>query len=243
MNLQFIREALKRFGVIISRSNYYSRDDLRLLRFLEIHQIDTVLDVGANCGDYAKTLIEGGFKGRVYSFEALPEMHAILVKRARNYCEQWIIAPCCAISDSVGIAKFNITSSNACSSLLNPISQIQGLTDVLQVVETVSVPTRTITDLCDELGIKSERMFLKLDIQGAEASALIGAMPMLERCLGLVVELSLLELYSDQALAREIHGWISDRGYDIWDIIPAWRDPASGRLGQIDVTYLRKQNK
>ncbi len=95
-----IKKILGRLGIVAHRANLYSDEHMRLLRFLEVNSIDTVLDVGANRGQYALALILGGFKGKVYSFEPLPDMHAILTKQASAYPDQWIVAPPYAVSIS-----------------------------------------------------------------------------------------------------------------------------------------------
>lgn len=229
----------RRFGLVINRSNYYSREDIRLLRFLEINQVDTILDVGANQGEYAAALLEGGFQGRIYSFEALPEMHEKLLKRAVSYPDRWIIAPRCAVSSEDGVAKFHVNKSAATSSLLAPSQKFDDASEILALQSVIEVPTRTIADLCDDLGISSNRIFLKLDVQGGEEKALIGAEKMLDRVSGMVVEMALREYYESQALWRTLDGWIVERGYEIWDIMAIWRSKSTGRLYHIDATYFR----
>lgn len=157
-----------RIGLVISRSNYYTRDDIRLLRFLEVNEIDTVLDVGANTGEYAATLLEGGFQGRVYSFEPLPDLHEKLVQRAAAVSDRWIVAPRCAISDSRGIAKFNVTKASSSSSLLKPAETANQMPDIFEVCQNIEVPTETVAFCLSSLGITSNKIFLKLDIQGGE---------------------------------------------------------------------------
>lgn len=237
---QRVKSLALRSGVVVKRSNYYSRDDLRLLRFLELNDIDTVLDVGANRWDYAAGLFESGFKGRIWSFEPLPDMHDILVKRAAAKPGAWNIAPRCAIADKDGMARFHVTAAATGSSLLPPSGFVDGMADLLTVDSVIDVPTRTIADECEKLGIMSNRLFLKLDIQGGEEAALKGAEPLLPRVSGMVVEMPLRVYYEGQALARALDDWITDRGYELWDIVPAWRNRETGRLDYIDATYFQR---
>lgn len=235
----WIKELFLRFGFIVKRSNYYSREDLRLLRYLELNEIDTVLDVGANRGEYAAALIRGGFRGRIYSFEALPDLYDGLAERAAATSDRWIVAPRCAISDREGAAKFNITRAESSSSLLTPTGVAVDMPGIFSIERTIEVPTKTIAACCKSLEITSERIFLKLDIQGGEELALKGAEAIFPQIVGMVVEMPLVEYYTGQALARMLDTWILARGYVLWDINPAWRHPSSGRLDYIDVTYFR----
>lgn len=226
-------------GVVAKRSNYYSREDLRLMRFLEVNNVDTVLDVGAHSGDYAVQLLRGKFPGRIFSFEALPELHAKLTERAALYSDRWKIASRCAISDHNGFSEFHVTRAKSSSSLLSPAGPSEQLVDIFAVDEVIKVPTRTLADCIQSLEIKSDRVFLKLDIQGAEELALKGAETVLHQIVGMTVELQLQPYYDQLSSAESINAWIVERGFQLWDIQPVWRHPDTGRLDHCDATYFR----
>jgi len=226
-------------GVVVKNSNFYSRKDLRLARFLEVNGIDTVLDVGAHQGDYASELLASGFEGHIYSFEAQPDLHAGLSERAAASGKAWTIAPRCAVSDSEGTAQFHVTAGPSSSSLLPPSETATEMPDIFTVQEVIDVRTRTLDELCDTLGITSERVFLKLDIQGGEEQALAGAKAMIPRIAGMVVEMPLREYYENQPLLRVLDARIAEQGFDLWDIEPAWRHPRTGRLDYVDAVYFR----
>ena len=234
-----VQNLLLRCGLVVKRSNFNSREDLRLLRFLEVNKIDTVLDVGANRGEYAAALFRAGFKGKVYSFEALPELHDKLVQRAGAISKKWIVAPRCAISATRGVAQFHITNATSSSSLLKPTQTANELPDIFDVKEIIEVPTETLAACCAQLKIVSQRIFVKLDIQGGEELALEGAESLWPQIIGIASEMPLRTYYTNQASARKIDEWISKRGFSVWDIQQVWRHPETGRLDHIDVTYVK----
>jgi len=108
-----VRDVVRHIGVEVHRSNLYSQDDWRMIRFLEHHDINTVLNVGANRGQFAKELLQSGFKGQIVSFEALPHIFEKLVKTANAYGESWTVAPRCALSNEEGTVQFYVTKQNA----------------------------------------------------------------------------------------------------------------------------------
>lgn len=233
------KNSVKRLGFIINRSNVYSNETMRLVNFLRTHEIDTVLDVGANNGNYALSLIQGGFDGEIYSFEAQPDLHDTLKNKSVRTSSKWKIAKRCAISDAEGVSQFKVTNAAASSSLLSPSKITQDMDHIFSVRDTIEVPTVTLSAACANLGVSSRKIFLKLDIQGGEELALRGAEPMLSQITGICAEMPLRIYYDGQATMHELDQWIRDRGFDLWDIETAWRHPKTGRLDYIDATYFR----
>ncbi|MEM9645934.1 MAG: FkbM family methyltransferase, partial [Planctomycetota bacterium] len=58
------------------------------VKLLRQYQIDVVLDVGANTGQYAKRLVRKGFRNNVVSFEPLPDAFSKLQGRCAEH-DNW----------------------------------------------------------------------------------------------------------------------------------------------------------
>ena len=80
---------------------------------------------------------------------------------------------------------------------------------------------------------------LKIDAQGFEAEVLAGAAATLPRCRAVLIEMSSTPLYHGQALWDELHRTLTQAGFQLFDLMPDFRDPASGRLLQFDGLYTR----
>jgi hypothetical protein len=75
-----LRLSLHRAGVSIGRDPYVNR----VARLLDHRGITTVLDVGANVGQFARMIRGAGFTGDILSFEPLSVAYARLGRRSRR---------------------------------------------------------------------------------------------------------------------------------------------------------------
>ena len=83
-------------------------------------------------------------------------------------------------------------------------------------------------------------VFLKVDVQGYEDRVLQGAAGILNRLVGIEVELSLVRLYEGQRLFDDLLVEVKEKGFDLWSVRPVFTDRESGRLLQVDATLFRR---
>jgi FkbM family methyltransferase len=174
--------------------------------------LDTVVDIGANRGQFALCARRLYPQAQIYSFEPLSKPAATYRKvfagdaRARLFDK--------AIGTAAGSAAMNVSRWDVSSSLL-PFAQAQHdnfpLTEEARK-ETVSIATLSECIQPDALGPRS---LLKLDVQGFELSALRGCEDMLQRFRYVYVESSFVELYVGQALATEVLSWLLSRNFTL----------------------------
>jgi hypothetical protein len=83
--------------------------------------------------------------------------------------------------------------------------------------------------------------FLKIDTQGYECEVLDGAPQTLSRVIGVQLELSLIPLYAGQKLMPELVDRMQALGFEVWALTPAFIEPGTARMLQIDATFFRIQ--
>lgn len=230
-----LKEVGRKFGLEIRLNAPNARDDLRLAHFIERFDIDLVLDVGANRGQFAQGLFNTGFSGRIVSFEALPEAHGLLTKAAMPSKGAWTVAPRVALSDNSGMATFHVTATDTSSSLFAPKESFAASTPEARLVSTLEVQTARLDDVVRNIGLSIDGCFLKMDVQGSEGLVMAGASDVLAAATGLMTELSLTPLYDGQTSARDLLEMIYGAGFEVWDIWQGYRNPKTHRLNQIDV--------
>jgi hypothetical protein len=92
----------------------------------------------------------------------------------------------------------------------------------------------------DELGLPTSGVYLKVDVQGLESRVIESARGALPRIVAIESELSLVPLYGEQLLFREMLDLLDDAGYHPVSLEPAYADPRNGHVLQVDGIFLRR---
>ncbi|KAA1380759.1 FkbM family methyltransferase [Aeromicrobium fastidiosum] len=227
-----IRKTLQRADLEIGRGSYAGR----LVRTLESRGIDTVLDIGANVGQYATLTRSAGFGGRIISCEPLSGAFAELGKRAARD-DAWTVLNV-AVGAEPGEAVINVSANSFSSS-------IRGMTDThlttapgSQYIASETVPVTTVAEIAATHAVEPARTLLKIDTQGFEGEVLQGAGGLVGQVAAIQLELSFVELYDDQLLFDDLVGSMTAHGYRIQQIEPGYSGP-DGRMMQVDGLFVR----
>lgn len=236
--LHSIKELALKAGIEVNWYNPAQSDIARLFRLFETHEIDTILDVGANDGGYGKMLRRGGYAGAILSFEPLADAHAKLLQAAQGD-SAWGVAPQMAIGSSNGEIEINIAGNSTSSSILPMEVLHESAAPQSRYVGTEKVPLNRLDSVAHPIIEQSKNLLLKIDTQGYEIPVLVGAELLLPRVCGIQLELSLVPLYEGQMLYREVIDWIAGKGFELWSITPGFVDQNSGRMLQMDGVFFR----
>ncbi len=147
-----------------------------------------------------------------------------------------------AVADKEGEVTLNIWENSnhkskstalAGSSLLE---HVQG-----EASKKIVVPKRTIDSIVDETGLKPD--LLKLDLQGAELPALIGAKKALSSAEAVIVEFGCLDAYENRTTPRQLMDFLYDNGFVLYDIVDLRYRPYDGALVGGDYFFVKKDSK
>lgn len=205
-----------------------------------LHQfdIDLILDVGANQGQFAAEMRQGGYTGRIVSFEPLSQAHGKLAQACAGDA-LWEAYPRCALGDRAGEAEINIAGNSQSSSILPMLETHRSAAPESAYQGKELVPVKTLDAVAGKYLQDARAAFLKIDTQGFEWHVLDGARETLPHIKGVLVELSLVPLYEGQHLWREVIDRLEAAGFTLWAFKPGFSDPVSGRSLQVDGIFYR----
>ena len=193
----------------------------------------TVVDIGANNGQFALVTRKCFPNSRIISFEPLAKPANKFIALFSN--DPGIIFHQTAIGPRKGETTIHVSAANDSSSLL-PISLLQEhLFPGTQEIRTEVVKVGRLSDYVKPEQIVAPAM-LKLDVQGYELEALRGCEDLLGRFSYVYVECSFVELYTSQALVDEVIAWLRVRGWRLGGIYNMAYD-RDGRSIQADFLF------
>jgi FkbM family methyltransferase len=200
--------------------------------------VRSVVDVGANTGQYGKEIRQAGFSGTILSFEPLSGAFDELL-RTSSTDNNWLCKQL-ALSDHAGSSQIYVAANSASSSLLVMASAHCDAAPGAQVVGVEEVVLSRL-DAVEELRDLPKPLMLKLDVQGLENQVLHGADGVLDQVILIEAELSVCELYQGGPLMLEMFNSIDQLGFELVALEPGFHDPRNGRILQFDGLFQRRE--
>ncbi len=235
-----LKKIAKKMGFEVVRTDPSTSHSERMKRLLAHHGIDLVLDVGASAGHYGKFLRDFGYTGKIISFEPLSTAYSELEVVSRNDT-LWTVAARTAIGDVDGSIEINVSGNSYSSSILDMLdSHLKAAPESAYIGSEVVRISKLDTIAKGYLEGGNYSIFLKIDVQGFEAQVLRGASQVLKVIKGVQMELSLIPLYKEQILFREMLDKMERLGYELHAILPGFTDPETGRLLQMDGIFFKE---
>lgn len=224
------RTALRRAGVAAATEHE------SLLKTL---QFKTVVDIGANRGQFTLVARHCFPMARVIAFEPLAAAASRF--RVALGSDPHVCLHPVAIGPATGTATMHVSAADDSSSLL-PITDLQQtLFSGTQEIRRQTIQVERLTSLVKDSDLQTPAL-LKIDVQGFELSVLQGCEDLLDRFSHVYVECSFVELYAGQALGAEVIAFLSQRGFDLRGVYNVQYDPAGSAI-QADMMFeLRKSS-
>ena len=229
----FINRSVRPWGMELAYSHVLERPELRR-DWLKTLPVRTVLDIGANDGDFAAEIRDLLPESHIYSFEPLRDAHAALVTRMRGDARFRAFNFALGAEDSR--ARIHRSSFSPSSSLL-PMLDLH--TEAWPHTAGGAAEEIEVRRL-DSLQFDAEpELLVKIDVQGFEDKVIEGGRETLARAAYVVTEVSFARLYEGQPLFEDIYRLLSGMGFAYRGSLWQLADPRDGRPLQADAVFVR----
>lgn len=228
------QRALAKKGFALSRI----RHGYEMLSKIPGGRPETILDIGANAGQFARNVRSVLPDCTIHAFEPLKAPFAILEEWARG--DRNVHCHNIALGDHAGSASIHTGPFTPASSMIPAAARLRRAMPhvVPDQLETIEVTT---LDAWFEKQKIAQPFAVKMDVQGYEHKVIAGGTNTISQAVAVLTEVSFIELYEGQPLAADLSITLRECGFEIADIYDVSRDPATGMGFQFDALFLPRR--
>lgn len=234
-----MKKLLRKF---VSKFSKYSRiyeSAFDLAKTINFFKIDLIIDIGASTGQYAKMLRRFGYEKYIFSIEPVSKSFKILNKNCSSD-KKWSSKQCIISQQNKKKIKINVSKDFDNSSILNSTELHLKNHKGAEFFYTEEVDSKSLDQLLnDDINVQ-KNMMLKIDTQGTESDILESGDTSLGKFKLIQVELSIQKLYTNQKLWTDVVQYMKEKEFDVWSIIPGYKQKDKGQLYQLDAIFYKK---
>ncbi len=225
-------------GYDISRKKKSSNLSSHLALILKQLDVNLVLDVGANTGQFGSLLRGCGYNGDIFSFEPTKESFDLLSLRAKKD-SKWSVFNL-GLGDKSEINTINIFDASDLNSILSP-SELgeKRFKARMKIKKTESIRIETGDSILNEIDLPNKRIFLKMDTQGYDLKVFNGCQESMPYILGLVSEIPLQHIYKQSISYHDILKKYEDNNFMISGIYPVSRNKDNQTIIEVDCVMIK----
>jgi FkbM family methyltransferase len=196
----------------------------------------TIIDAGANVGQFARAAHQCFPAARILSFEPLPDVAERLAANLADVPGHKIFRT--ALGSYDGATRFHRNSYDQSSSVLPMLHNEGGMLADKHEVEVLELPIAQLDTALAGEQLAADVLF-KLDLQGNELEALRGAERTLGQSRHIILETVFEAEYADEPLFEEIWEHLKARGFSFERPLN-FSHGKSGRIVQMDALFTRR---
>jgi FkbM family methyltransferase len=218
-------------GLEVSRARPFDKYE-----WLKGRNIKTVIDVGANIGQFAGYIHKLLPEARIYSFEPLKACYEQLLNRMGHVRD--FRAFQFALGNQSGKTRIYANNYSPSSSLLPMEKLHEEAFPYTRNTTAEEIEIRCLDDISRHLDIEGD-LLIKIDVQGFEDKVILGGEKTVSRASILIVETSFRALYKGQPLFDDIYDMLRQRGFSYTGSEEPLRHPKDGSILQCDCVFFR----
>jgi FkbM family methyltransferase len=197
--------------------------------------IQTVIDVGANIGQFSSEARSAFPQAKIYAFEPIAESAEILSSAFKNDINFTVFQFGLGTTDE--IVDFNLNEFTPTSSLLRPTEMQRRIYPETGCTRSVKIEVKRL-DSTMKLSALDKNILLKIDVQGYEDRVIVGAGEVLSEIALIIAECSFMEFYQGQPLFHDICNLLYRKGFEFRGVVDQLNSGKQGEPTQIDAVFV-----
>lgn len=207
------------------------------LMWLKNYNINSILDIGGNEGQYIKFINNVFPKAKIYSFEPISSCFLKIEKLSKELKQ--VTAFNFALGDSNELVDFNLNVFTPSSSIMK--MKQEHITNFPHAKETnlIKIEIKRLDDVISQLEMKKD-VLVKIDVQGYESRVLKGGYSFFSKIPKIIiVEASIVSLYEQEASFAELYDLFRTMGYKYMGNMHQLYSPVDGSVLQVDAIFIK----
>lgn len=199
--------------------------------------IHTVVDIGANVGNFSKQMREEFPNAKIYMFEPLADCFQEIQKKFSEDKNHEAFQ--CALGNTKGETVIARSSFHPSSSILRMSELHKRLYPKTASVRDENIKMDKLDDVLAH-EILTKNILVKIDVQGFEDKVIAGGQNIIKQASAIIIETSFVMLYENQPLFGDIHDTLRALGFAYHGDIGRHYSRLTGELIYEDSLFLKK---
>ena len=232
---KILKKLLREVGIQIKK--YPDPDHERRMKIINSLGINVLFDIGANTGQYALKMRELGYKNKIISFEPLSQAFKDLRKNSLRD-NNWIVNNYALGNENI-INFINVARNSYSSSILNMLPKHIESAPNSKFIDREQIEIKKLDSVFDSFCDNNrENVMLKIDTQGYEKNVIDGAANSLQIIKIIQLEMSLIPLYENEMLYKEMIEYLEAKGFTLFSLENGFSN-SIGQLLQVDGIFVK----
>jgi FkbM family methyltransferase len=199
--------------------------------------INTVLDIGANEGQYAKQIRSILPEAMIYSFEPIPAVYQKLI--ANGELKYKFKAFNVGLGTKKEFIQMNLNEFSPSSSLLDMTDLHRNNVPLAQKTDKITIEIHPLDMYMNQIDI-NDSLLIKIDVQGFEDKVIDGGVEIIKKAKAITVEVSFQELYQSQPLFKDVYDRLIRLGFEYMGNLDNYFDQKTGAPLYSDALFIKK---
>ena len=231
-----IKKVLKSIGYQIKK---YQDEDIPRLKIITHFDINKLLDVGANVGQYSLNMRRIGYNKKIISFEPLKSAYEKL-KEVASKDKNWVVNNYALGNENIK-STLNVSANSYSSSILNMSPEHIKRAPASKYIAKEIIEIKKLDSIFNFFFEEGDNIMLKIDTQGYEKNVILGAENILSKIRIIQVEMSIVPLYEKEILFIEMINLLDSMGFELFSLENGFSDIKTGKLLQLDGIFVNKK--